>query len=484
MSFASGKPAEPAMPAPALATEPEAAESPEPPLLSKCVAEFVGTYLLVLTVGCNVLSGNAVWAGVSIGCVLMVAIFALGKISGGNFNPAVSLTLGITKLLGGPGLDMGTVGIYIAVQIVAGIAAAGSYSLIFMESFNLAPAKGFSWWQAGLCECLYTLMLCFVVLNVAAAKTYKKEGNQWYGLSIGFVIIAGAYGAGAVSGGCFNPAVAIGIDVSSILHGIGWFIPYIVFELIGALLAALLFMVVRPGDFTDADSTDVRLSQKLTSEFLGTFMLVLTVGLNVLGRSPAGAFSIAASLMCMIYALGDISGAHFNPAVTLAIFVKGFDPDLSGGLMALYWLVQCVGGMLAALTSSAIHNGKAFALGPQGHHLWAEAACAEIIFTAVLCLVVLAVACSEKTKSSSMFGLAIGSCVTVGGFAIGSISGGSLNPAVSMGISTAWISHGGKFYECVLYSAFEFVGALMAAGILTVTHGSKAQGKDEGEHIA
>merc|ERR1719265_2986080 len=146
------------------------------------------------------------------------------------------------------------------------------------------------------------MMLCFVVLNVACASKYAETGNQWYGLAIGFVIVAGAYGAGVVSGGCFNPAVAIGIDTSSAGLGFGWCIAYTIFEFVGAALAAV--------------------ASQLISEFLGTFMLVLTVGLNVLGNSPAGAFSIAASLMCMIYALGDVSGAHFNPAVTLAILAS------------------------------------------------------------------------------------------------------------------------------------------------------------------
>ena len=101
-------------------------------------------------------------------------------------------------------------GIYSGVQSVAGVAAALSYAALFGESFNLAPAKGFNGFHAGLCELLYTFMLCFVVLNVAAAKKNVQEKNQYYGLAIGFVIIAGAYGAGAVSGGCFNPAVALG----------------------------------------------------------------------------------------------------------------------------------------------------------------------------------------------------------------------------------------------------------------------------------
>merc|ERR1719277_2752285 len=166
-------------------------------------------------------------------------------------------------------------------------------------------------------------MLCFVVLNVAVSRKYEppNPGNQFYGLAIGFVIVAGAYGAGVVSGGCFNPAVAIGIDTSSAGLGFGWCIFYTVFEIIGAALAVVAFRLVRPEDF-GADPFDATSrSPKLVSEFLGTYMLVLTVGLNVLGNSPAGAFSIAASLMCMIYALGDVSGAHFNPAVTLALML-------------------------------------------------------------------------------------------------------------------------------------------------------------------
>merc|ERR1719272_2254669 len=177
-----------------------------------------------------------------------------------------------------------------------------------------------------MCEVLYTFMLCFVVLNVAVSKKHAGN-NQFYGLAIGFCVIAGAYGAGAVSGGCFNPAVAFGIDVSSAMRGFGWCFAYLAFEMIGAALAAVLFAVVRPGDFDRGDEES--LVPRLTSEFLGTFVLVLTVGLNVLGKSPAGAFSIAAALTSMIYALGDVSGAHFNPAVTVAVVCSKLDPKLT-----------------------------------------------------------------------------------------------------------------------------------------------------------
>jgi len=434
----------------------------------RCIAEFVGTFLLVFTVGCNVLGKTPVWAGVSIACVLMVSIYACGKISGGNFNPAVSVALGLSKAMGGPGMSWREVGIYCAVQILAGIVASFSYAILFWNAFNLAPSKGFGGLAAGLCEFLYTFMLCFVVLNVAASK--DADGKQFYGLAIGFVIIAGAYGAGAVSGGCFNPAVAIGIDTSSAGLGFGWCIAYTLFELLGAVAAAFAFKVVRPEDFGKTKTS----TTELVSEFLGTFMLVLTVGLNVLGNSPAGAFSIAASLTSMIYALGDVSGAHFNPAVTLAILASKMG-DLTPKKAAFYMLAQIAGGIVAAFTYALIYSGHTFALGPQPGYKWGQVAVAEIIFTFVLCYVVLCVAVSPKTKSENMFGLAIGSCVTVGGFAIGSISGGSLNPAVSFGIASSQIMNGGMFYKALIYTAFEFIGAGAAAGIAMVTHGKNKE---------
>merc|ERR1719190_266894 len=108
-----------------------------------------------------------------------------------------------------------------------------------------------------LCEFLYTFMLCFVVLNVAASKKekVKKEGekSQYFGLAIGFVIVAGAYGPGAISGGCFNPAVAIAIDTSSIGKGFGWCLVYTVFELLGAVAAVGAFKAVRPEERDDTE---------------------------------------------------------------------------------------------------------------------------------------------------------------------------------------------------------------------------------------
>jgi len=164
---------------------------------AKYISEFTGTYLLVFTVGCNVLGGAGVWAATSIACVLMVSIYALGGVSGAHFNPAVTVAL----QLAGKTNSWGTAGAYIGVQLLGGILAGFSYFALFGKTFNLAPNAdaGFGWWEACLVEVLYTFMLCFVVLNVAATKA--TEGNQYYGLAIGFVIVPGGYAGGGVSAG-------------------------------------------------------------------------------------------------------------------------------------------------------------------------------------------------------------------------------------------------------------------------------------------
>merc|ERR1719191_970349 len=103
---------------------------------------------------------------------------------------------------------------------------------------------------AGLAEVFYTAMLCFVVLNVAASTANGCDtGNQFYGLAIGFVIVAGAYGAGNISGGAFNPAVAFGLETSSMQHFKGWSFAYLGYEFLGAVLASVCHRLVRPKEY-------------------------------------------------------------------------------------------------------------------------------------------------------------------------------------------------------------------------------------------
>jgi aquaporin Z len=345
-------------------------------------------------------------------------------------------------------------------------------------TFILGPTSGHSLWQAGLAELCYTFMLCFVVLNVACSKVHANK-NQYYGLAIGFVIVAGAYSGGSVSMGCFNPAVAIGI------RGATWWMPlvYWLFEFAGAAVAAGLFFVCRPEELDKTKEEGMSKPEydtvpRLVSEFLGTFMLVLTVGLNVLSGSPAGAFSIAAVLMSMIFALGSCSGAHFNPAVTVAILCSGRGKITLKDAGA-YIGVQILAGITAAFTYSLMMNGQTFALKPEAY-TWHESLIAELVFTFVLAFVVLSVA-TVKDDLKDYFGFAIGMCVTVGGFAIGKVSGGSLNPAVSIGISTAHIMGGGLFFPCLIYTVVELAGGALAAGAFMVTQPSEYTTKEQAE---
>lgn len=428
------------------------------PPQSKYVAEFLGTFLLVFTVGCNVLMENKNWGVTSIACVLMVVIYALGGVSGAHLNPAVTVALlisGVVEAVEGM--------IYIACQLLGGILAGIAYVFIIGRSFNLEPKGDYGWTEVALAEALYTCMLCFVVLNVACPTIKGNAPNQFYGLAIGFVVVAGGYGAGSISGGAFNPAVAFGIDVSSAHLGFGWCFAYTLFQLIGAAVASVLHRVVRG---------DIYLISVLVSEFLGTFFLVVTVGLNVLGKSPAAAWSIAAALLCMIYALGDVSGAHFNPAVTLAVLLRGAFPHGIAAAFA-YMATQVLGGVSAAVVYAHMMH-ETFPLQPQPGFDWEAAAAAEVLFTFILAFVVLAVATTDDPQCKDMFGLAIGSCVTVGGYAIGKVSGGSLNPAVSMGVAFVDALHGGSWYDAwsngVTYSTFEMAGGALAAVFFYGTH--------------
>jgi aquaporin Z len=435
------------------------------------IAEFVGTFMLVLTVGCNVITGGPEWAVTSIACTLMVSIYALAGVSGANFNPAVSFALGMANRKPWPEVAQ-----YMGVQIIAGIVAGLAYGAMFWNVFNLAPAAGFTWVHAALAEILYTFMLVFVVLNVAVSKLHAgksaEQVEQFYGISIGFVVIAGGYGAGHISGGCFNPAVAIGIDTASAGMGWGWCLAYTVFEIIGAALAVVLFQACRPEEKRpDADPPAGRpynLGSRLLSEFIGTYMLVLTVGLNVLGGSKAPVWSIAASLMCMIFALGSCSGAHFNPAVTVAIAFSGRN-KIDSSEVGKYIGVQILGGICASFTYAIMERGQVFPLQPGAGHTWISAWLAEMVFTFLLCFVVLGVATVQETLTN-FFGLAIGSCVTAGGYAIGAVSGGSLNPAVSCGIALSSLGGGHGIFHMFAYFFFEILGGLLAATMFKITH--------------
>jgi aquaporin Z len=445
---------------------------------SRYIAEFIGTFILTIAVGCNTLNNAYIWGATSNACTLMVLIFAFGDVSGGHFNPAVTIAAFIAQ-----GISMGEMMTYIFFQLLAAALGSVVYVCTFLQSFNIAPMPGFAWQQAALAETVYTMMLCFVVLSCAysirSSSASKPEGPQFAPVAIGFVLIAGAYGGGAISGGCFNPAIALAVDASSAGLGFGWSIAYIGYQLIGAALAGVFHRLTRP-DLYQAKDPIIRNAiggptklSMLISEFLGTFILTITVGLNVLAASRAGAWSIGAALMCMIYALGDVSGGNFNPAVTLAVFAA--EPEVRNPpKTALYMATQLLAGIMGAWMFVGMisqQGWETFSLGPVGKYTWATRAPIEIFFTFVLCLTVLSVACVKARKPADEFdALAIGATISVGGYVAGMASGGTLNPAVTLGVASTSVlcPHCMSFIFSFVYMFLEFLGALLAVAVFKV----------------
>jgi aquaporin Z len=175
--------------------------------------------------------------------------------------------------------------------------------------------------------------------------------------------------------------------------------------------------------------------RKYATELVGTFFLVFTICCSVLTSAPLAPLAIGGVLVALVFAGGHISGAHYNPAVTLAVFLRG---RLPGSEVLPYWIAQVAGGLLAAITARGVIEGApvAVAFTASGQRL-AAAFVAELLVTFALAYVVLNVATSKDHPNNSFYGLAIGLTVTAGAIAVGGVSGGVFNPAVAFGVSAA-----------------------------------------------
>lgn len=208
---------------------------------------------------------------------------------------------------------------------------------------------------------------------------------------------------------------------------------------------------------------------KYVTEFIGTFFLVLSIGLSVTGNSPMAPLAIGATLMVMVYMGGHISGAQYNPAVSLALLLRG---KLSAADFVPYIITQLLGATAAAGAVFAI-VGKTFAPAPGETVTALEALHVEILYTFALALVVLNVATAPATKGNSFYGLAIGFTIVGAAFAGGPVSGGAFNPAVGIGptIIHALVG-GGTWSHLWIYIVGPLVGGLVAAGVYRFQHGT------------
>lgn len=206
----------------------------------KYLYEFIGTFFLVFTVGMTVLSPNSIgpFAPLAIASALAVMVYAGGHVSGGHYNPAVSLAVYIRGKL-----RLEDLFIYWTVQLIAAVVAA--FLTIYLKGGAGEQAVSLDTVKVLIVEFLFTFALCFVVLNVATVKA--TAGNSYYGFAIGFTVLVGAYAVGTISGGAFNPAVALGAAILNLNQWSGLWV-FVLANLLGGAAAAFLFKAAHEND--------------------------------------------------------------------------------------------------------------------------------------------------------------------------------------------------------------------------------------------
>lgn len=205
-------------------------------LLRNALAEFVGTFIFVFAIIGAVASGSPL-TPLAIGFALMVMVFATGHISGAHLNPAVSLGAWIRGAI-----NATTFATYAVVQLAAGaLAALVSFALWKAPEAPVAIEVG----PAFLVEALWTFVLVYVVLNVATSKA--NVNNSFYGLAIGSTVFVGAVAVGGISGGGFNPAVALGLSITGNFDFASYWL-YLLAPLVGGAVAAVVFRVLNSDD--------------------------------------------------------------------------------------------------------------------------------------------------------------------------------------------------------------------------------------------
>lgn len=216
---------------------------------------------------------------------------------------------------------------------------------------------------------------------------------------------------------------------------------------------------------------------KYATEAVGTFFLVLTIGLSVLAGFDVAPLAIGSALMVMVYMGGHVSGAHYNPAVSLAVLMRG---KLSVNDFIGYLIAQFAGAFIAAVVVLLI-RGKTFVVAPgevtPGQQFGVfSALLVEVLYTFALALVVLNVATSKGTSGNSFYGLAIGFTVATAAFAAGGISGGAFNPAVGLGANLVHaLKSGSPIWHTWLYLVGPFLGGALAAMFFKLQEGETAE---------
>ena len=205
---------------------------------------------------------------------------------------------------------------------------------------------------------------------------------------------------------------------------------------------------------------------RYATEFAGAFILVLTIGLTVVQQSPVAPVAIGAVLTALVYMGGHISGAHYNPAISIAILCRG---EMDRKDLLPYIVIQIAGAVAAALVVRAL-TGHFLTVAPGSGVPPTVALAAEFLFAFTLSLVILNVATSPHTRGNGYYGVAIGFTVMAGAYAVGGISGGVFNPAVGTGPILVALAGGGSLGDLWIYWAGPVAGAVLAVPVYHMQH--------------
>ena len=410
------------------------------PLLSKLICEFLGTTAIVFIYG---VAGSAGLTGdfaITIGATVTAITYAGGHLTGGLYNPAITVATAIRGKI-----DFGLCCAYIAIQLCAGLLGALSSMCLkygAATGFIGHPTLGedVSDGSACLAEIVVTFALCHTFLHVATTVT--QANNSYYGLATGLTVLSGTISVGGVSGACFNPAVAMltlvhkwqmwsQADFASfedITTGADKVWIHVLGPLVGAIFAGVLFLATHPRELDGQPAVcpgsikPREAAAPLLIEFVGTFFIAFTYACATVAAPQLGqlaAFSVGCMAAAQIYAGGVTSGAHYNPAITLAVLVRRklveyhssgerLKQRLVTPLALMFMAVQSVAALCAGGVARAVMDSSSSPIGfpalqrvtiddvdtvfPQGRAFFGE-----MVATSVLAYVVLHSITSEKT---------------------------------------------------------------------------------------
>jgi aquaporin Z len=416
--------------------------------LQVSTAEFVGTFFLafIISMTKTVVGSSPESVPMAIGFGLVAIVYFCGPISGGMVNPAVTVAL-VTRNK----LNLVEAGYCIASQLLGAIAAGSIAYGLYNSNWNdigypaLADTSRVG--QAFVGEMLQTFALTSTVLNTAT--TAAQANNSYYGIAIGFVVLSGALVIGGVTGACFNPAVGMLAFLNNDFSGT-WV--FVVAPVVGGFLSGLVFRITNPTEWDDSDpfarvadlvqahhnpnGSKTRMAAMLTQEFIGTFFWAWIYSLTVNSTAFGGILAVGAIVVSMSFMGGAVSGAHYNPAVTIAVYLRGLGktPQIMRGVDCLLYIgVQFAAAFAGGSSASYVNNGLKDINSPAvnyDHHTSFQAIVCEMIFTFGLVLCVLSVGTNEKVGGNSYYGMAIGFFLVAAQVGGADISGAVLNPAL------------------------------------------------------